>query len=142
MLVGPSHRPQLPLVPHPSQGLAGVFRYLQDLDQAVSVYMSTLVGDTFGFVGAQGISGTGQQARNLRGNVTIVGGATSSVASFLQVEADASYYVVLGLRPGLGTPTAEIVARYGSTGTTSLSITLNQAPGTGNSVIVDWTLIR
>lgn len=91
MLIGPSHRPQLPIPPDESLGLQGVFDYLRSIDRAVNVYISSIVGNSVGVIGTRGISGTGVPANNFNRILFPLGGTNSAVWTFMNFEPDATY---------------------------------------------------
>jgi len=90
-----------------------------------------------------GLSGTAIGSRNLRGSVTIRGPSTSARVVFARREADPEYFVALGVRPSAGRPSAgSLQASYASPAADGFTINVQSPPGAGNSVAVDWHLIR
>lgn len=77
------------------------------------------------------------------GSVTISGTSTTGVVTLSPAQADTSYYVSFGQSAISGTPAADsyIIESY-SKATGSFTITLKAAPGVGNSVTIDWNLMR
>ena len=141
MLVGPSYKPILPRAPEDSTGLAGIFAYLRQFDRAINSFFSTVTANSSGLIGTSGISALGDRAQNLRGSVSITGTATNALVTFTSMELNASYFLTLGSRPGVGTAPL-VYPQYLSMTATGFSIHVSAAPGSGNSSIVDWHLIR
>lgn len=96
MLLGPANRPTLPHPPHETQGIRGILDYINELDQALNTYISTLVVDTFGLIGVRGLSSSGTPAQNLVKHSLAIGGATSATWSFDNIELDTSYLLLYG----------------------------------------------
>lgn len=90
-----------------------------------------------------GLSAGQTQSNNLRGSETIVGSATSTPVTFTTPETDGSYFVTAIVSAVSGTPANDARRAY-VTGKTYQGFTINTeaAPGAGNSVTVDWHLIR
>ena len=139
MLVGPPQRPMLPFPVQQSDDIESIYRYLRGMYEALTVAFSTITVTSSGFLGATGISGTGEVARNLRGSVIIAPGTTSTTVSLLMIEPNASYFVTLGVRPGISCP--YVTANYSTPLTTSFLITVSADPTPGFA-IVNWHLIR
>ena len=93
MLTGPPHRPQLPRPPHETEGLAGIYQYLRQLDQALGVSLSAIVGNTIGMLGVKGLSSSGVVARNFVRQSLNIGGQTSINWVFTNIEVDASFMI-------------------------------------------------
>lgn len=90
MLIGPGTRPVFPTPPDRTTGLAGVYRYLEDLENAFAFNHANIVLNSFGFIGIRGLSGMGTTSNNFVKSLDI-----SSVCSitwtFTNLEADATY---------------------------------------------------
>ena len=92
-----------------------------------------------------GISGSTQAARNLRGTVDVSGSATfaSLVFPVLQPEADDNYRLVLTPVSLVGSPAAgSSRVRNVSKATSGFTVYVEAAPGTNSSVTFDWILVR
>jgi len=90
-----------------------------------------------------GLSGAATMSRNLRGSVTIQGQSTSARVVFARREVDSKYFVALGVRPSSGKPSAgALLASYASPAADGFTVNVQSPPGAGNSVTVDWHLIR
>jgi hypothetical protein len=79
----------------------------------------------------------------IHGSVTIAGSAMTAVVRFDKPQPDDRYRVVLS--PGIdqGTPSAGSLRPFWSSkGSGGFSINLEAAPGDGNSIVVDWVVIR
>jgi|SRR5712671_5004205 len=140
MLLGPSQRSQLPDVPT-SGNLADIQAYLKNLDRYLSSLVSNLV-NTPTFVGILGISGTGQPANNLRGEVLITGAATSSIVSFMHIEQNTSYMLWLTAHGATGVSLPLVVTGWTGPMSTGFMALVSGAPGVSNFHIVDWFLLR
>lgn len=93
--------------------------------------------------GVKGISATATAANNLRGSVTISNTATSAVVTFPTAEVNASYYIQATVASVSGSPaTGSWRLRTGGKSTTGFTVLLEVAPGSGNSVTIDWLLVR
>jgi hypothetical protein len=93
-----------------------------------------------------GISGTHVHAQNLRGSIRLSDENKSGAVIFATPEIDTNYYVNATATTGTTPkPTFQTGAnRVYITGKSKEGFTLNleAAPGTGNSVTVDWILVR
>jgi hypothetical protein len=99
-----------------------------------------LPGSIKGITGIGAVSGN---PKNLRGSVTISGTTTTATVTFTQPEDDASYFVTPAVSGTTGIPAAGSTRVYATNKTASgFMLNLEAAPGTGNSVTVDWILIR
>lgn len=92
---------------------------------------------------AGGLSAGAVASANLRGQVTVSGAATTATNTFGTAEADASYNITLTPVSSTGTPAAGSnrvlsVSKLGA----SFTVTVEAAPGVGNTVTFDWKLIR
>jgi hypothetical protein len=77
------------------------------------------------------------------GSVTITDAATTAVATFAAAQADTSYQVQVTLTGSTGTPDAGSTAPSSVTkATDKATVTVSPAPGVGNSVTFDVTVIR
>ncbi len=93
--------------------------------------------------GATGTPAAGDAGTNLRGTVTVTGAATTGVVTFGTAEPNATYYLVCTPISSTGAPAAGSnrivsIAKLAATAT----ITVEVAPGVGNTVVFDWVLIR
>jgi len=102
-----------------------------------------LVLEKRGITKIGGLSATTTEARNLSGDETVEGDATTVTIKFNTPELDKKYYLTVTPTTLTGTPTP------GSTRVRSVvkdlntaTITLESAPGAGASVTFDWHLIR
>ncbi|MDD3925805.1 MAG: glycosyl hydrolase family 28-related protein [bacterium] len=93
--------------------------------------------------GVRGISATNTACRNMRGSVTITSTNASGAVAFPLAEADTNYYVTASVAGVTGTPATGATRAY-VTGksTTGFTVNLETAPGAGNSVRVEWHVIR
>jgi hypothetical protein len=90
-----------------------------------------------------GISQTNVKARNLRGSVTISDEDSSGFVTFPAPEPDNSYFVTATCVSAHGNPPADARHIFLKTkAETGFEIGLDSAPGGGNSVTVDWILMR
>lgn len=91
----------------------------------------------------EGVSGTTTPAKNLRGSVTISDFSTSGTVTFGIAEINTAYFVTATVSAVSGTPaTGSTRAHISNKTTTGFTVELEVAPGTANSVTVDWILIR
>lgn len=97
MLLGVPLRPQLPPIPLQGTDLEGIRRYLEQLDQAVFVYISEVLTGAVGLLGVRGISSSGTVAQNFLPGPLVPGVTTTSLLRLPRLEPDASY--VLFLQP-------------------------------------------
>lgn len=110
----------------------------------IAVDANLVLTDPYNMTGLQGLSGVfGTQANNLRGQVTVSGAATTGTATFATAETNATYFVELTPTASTGTPAA------GSNRVLSVAknaanfvVTVEAAPGVGNTVTFDWKLTR
>ena len=113
------------------------------LDAGNNVIWWDDVGNALGLTlqAVNAIGTTNTPAKTLRGSVSITGAATTAAVTF--TEADASYFVTLGARNAGGTPAAGSL-RASASGILAAGFTVNLevAPGVGNTVRVDWMLVR
>ena len=94
-------------------------------------------------VNAGGISGTGQNARHLRGSVIISGNATSARVVFEKAEVDANYFPIVQVAGVSGKPALGSTRVYATDlKKTGFTIRTEAAPGIGNSVRVCWIVVR
>ena len=77
-----------------------------------------------------------------RGTVTLSGATTSANVVLGTPEPDTTYMVVLGAAPGAGAAGGCSRAYYTSKSTTGFAVNVEVAPGAGQSVSVDWRLLR
>jgi hypothetical protein len=89
------------------------------------------------------ISGTQTRAENLRGSARIADGEAQAQVRFARPEPDGMYYVSATVSGVKGNPSwsarrAGVTAKSDS----GFTIVLENAPGPGNSVTVDWILVR
>ena len=89
------------------------------------------------------ISATRTKARNLRGSVRFAETAASATVRFERPEPDARYFVsaVVSEITGRPAPGARRVAVTGKRAA-GFTVILEDAPGPGNAVEVDWILVR
>ena len=130
MLIGPSHRSFLPRVPDPSEGLDGIYRYLEDFDRAASHYLSAIVANTVGLVGVRGISSTGTVSQNFIGRL-MISAVTQASFIFTGLEANVSYMVFSqpsvssGVSiTGITAETSRILFDFGSVTPTNASLNI------------------
>jgi Pectate lyase superfamily protein len=112
-----------------------------DVDDAGGLYIAHGLG--VAPLNTTGISGTLTPARNLRGSVTIQGGASEAQVRFAAAEPDAAYYLNCTVTAVHGSPRAE-ATRVRADGKTARGFTIRSEvpPGGDNAVTVDWMLIR
>jgi len=92
---------------------------------------------------ARGISGSDVPARNMRGSVTIAGASTEAAVTFGTPEEDANYFVTATAVSGSGTPArGSLIVFVKDKTTAGFKICLAEAPGEGNTVQVDWIMVR
>ncbi len=91
----------------------------------------------------RGVSSTETRPQNLRGSLTIRDANSSGAVIFSASEPDANYYAMAVVTATTGTPPngAKHVSISGKNAT-GFTVNLEAAPGTKNSVTVDWILIR
>lgn len=79
----------------------------------------------------------------LWGNFTISGTNNTATMTFGEPQADAIYWVVVSVKDYSGSPPPEalVAIRHAYT-TTTFTVTINAAPGAGNSVTFNWLLVR
>lgn len=89
------------------------------------------------------ISGTAVKSQNLRGAVTVAASASGAPVVFARPERDASYFVVAVVSASSGRPQpgATRVSVSGKT-PAGFQVLLEAPPGPGNSVTIDWLLVR
>lgn len=91
----------------------------------------------------KGLSSTTVLANNFTNFVDITGAATTATVTFGTAETSAAYGVVFGVWHVAGTPASGSEAVYmTSRATTGFTINLRAAPGVGNTVRVQWMLVR
>ena len=92
---------------------------------------------------AKGISGTDVAARNLRGRVTISGGGKLIAVKFATPEPDAEYFVTatcVSVKGDVPDGARHVFIKGKSK--TGFDVCLEDAPGKGSNVDVDWILVR
>ena len=111
------------------------------LDDEVSASADAEGRLTLSTVGS--ISATRTKARNLRGSVRLAETSVSAIVSFETPEPDARYFVSAVVSEIIGQP-ATGARRVAVTGKSAAGFTviLEEAPGRGNAVEVDWILVR
>ncbi len=111
------------------------------LDDEVSASADAEGRLTLSTVGS--ISATRTKARNLRGSVRLAETSASAIVSFETPEPDARYFVSAVVAEIIGQP-ATGARRVAVTGKSAAGFTviLEEAPGRGNAVEVDWILVR
>jgi hypothetical protein len=95
------------------------------------------------YTGMVSLSGTDVLGNNLRGNLVISGSSSTGTVTFATNEPDSSYYLSVTPVSSTGTPVAgsnRILSVAKNAG--NFVVTLETAPGGGNSVTFDWHLIR
>jgi hypothetical protein len=140
MLIGPAQRPTLPDVPPSSANINDIYDYLRKLDRYLQATVASMVNTT-NIAGLQGLSGTGLVENNFRGSVNISGSATAAVVSLPHLEPNTSYFLWLTPHFGTGTPPL-VTATWTGPLTTSFLAVISGAPGTSNSIQVDWVILR
>jgi hypothetical protein len=90
-----------------------------------------------------GISQTTVKAQNLRGSVAISGAESSAAIAFAAPEPDENYFVTATSVSATGNPLAGARNVY-VTGKSSngFEVCVQEAPGEGSAVQVDWILVR
>lgn len=93
--------------------------------------------------GPAGLSSTDTVSKNLNGQVTVSGASTTATFIFGTAETDANYRLSLTPVSSTGTPAAGSnrvlsVSKLGA----SFTVTVEAAPGVGNTVVFDWHLLR
>ena len=129
MLTGVPLRPQLPPLPELEEGIEGIHHYLRSLDHAVQVYISDVLTGAIGFLGTKGISSSGTISQNFVKGALAIGGQTSAVWTFANIEMDASY--ILFTQPS---STASVVLLSMSQTPTSASFNFSGAVPTGQTM--------
>jgi hypothetical protein len=89
----------------------------------------------------KGLSGTSTEAKNLRGVASFTGSTVSVAVTFPVAEPDNAYYVVLGVSTNVQANYA-VAARAVNPQTTGFTVEISAAPGTGNTISVNWMLVR
>ncbi len=90
-----------------------------------------------------GISATNYVANNLRGSHTMVAGHTADIVSFPVAETNSAYYIVATVSGITGTPPVEATRCWISDKTANgFTLHVEADPGVGNSVTVDWIMVR
>lgn len=91
----------------------------------------------------EGISATATRAMNLRGQATIGGANKQVVVKFPTPEPDEEYFITATVVSTEGSPAPEARNTF-ITGKSAggFNLHLQKAPGEGNSVKVDWILVR
>lgn len=95
--------------------------------------------------GLRGLSTTKTPANNIAGTASITGAATTATVTFGTAEPDTSYNIYLTPAVSGGTPAAGSLrasAPIAQRATGSFRIDLEAAPGAGNTVAIDWLLLR
>ena len=141
MLIGTPNRPALPDPPHVFDNLEEIRKYLVQMQQAVNVYISSITASSIGIIGVRGFSSYGVVSENFVGSVTIQGTATAAVVTLMNIEHDTSYMVLTNVHPGVGSP-LNFTSTWQSPKTTSFVAVISGAPGTSNSVVINWELLR
>ena len=91
----------------------------------------------------EGISATETGAKNLRGQVQISGGDKEARVTFAEPEPDAGYFVAATAVSAEGEPAGGAWSVHiGEKAAGGFRVFLQEAPGQGNSVKVDWILVR
>lgn len=100
--------------------------------------------DPINMSGLRGLSGVfGTSAANLRGQLTVTGAAITGTVTFGAAEASAAYQISFTPVSSTGTPAAGSNRPLSVTKNAgSAVLTVEAAPGVGNSVTFDWVLIR
>ena len=82
-------------------------------------------------------------SRMIHGEATVSDTNTGFSVTFTSELPDDDYFVVVQAKSSTGTPTAESLIIAAKTySTTGFSVTLQLAPGAGDSVTYDWQLIK
>ncbi len=90
-----------------------------------------------------GLSATSMAAKNFRGSLTLSGPQTSEAVRFGAAESDSGYFVVASVSALSGKPASGSTRVFVTDKSTSgFTVHLESAPGAGNSITVDWILIR
>src|SRR5262249_62099476 len=77
------------------------------------------------------------------GSVAIAGSVTTAMVRFDSPEPDDRYRIELSPGIGRGTPRPGSLRPYWSSkGPAGFTVNLETAPGEGNSVVVDWLVVR
>lgn len=92
MLLGPPAFPRFPGVPRRGADLEDIRKYLENLDEAVQRFFSSIVINSVAVVGLRGLSGSGVGARNFVQSLNI-GNATLVEWKFSTPEPDPSYLI-------------------------------------------------
>lgn len=120
--------------------LSGAKRFQIDIGSTVD-FSSDI--QAYRFSAVKGISATTTFANNLTGYVDISGASTTATVTFATAETDAAYGILFGVWHVAGTPASGSEAVYmTSRATTGFTVNLRSAPGGGNTVRVQWMLIR
>ncbi len=119
---------------------------MTDVTTNVNSFGNFIIDSTGTIRGATALSGdriVAPKNGNLRGSVTISGASTSGTVTFGQSETDGNYFVSAVVGATSGSPAAGSTRVYVTgKGTTGFTVNDEVAPGAGNSVTVDWHLIR
>jgi hypothetical protein len=107
---------------------------------AKSTYFGGKLANLAGNTGGSGSYFAG--ISNVLGGTTLFGAAVSSVSVTLPwSQANSNYKIALGAGVGSGNPAAgSMRPSWSNKGTSGFTINLEAAPGSGNSVNVDWTV--
>lgn len=77
------------------------------------------------------------------GTVSVADAATGNTVTFSTAQPDTSYIVMIQVKGFTGSPpigATQVITKTYNTG--NFSFTVNQAPGTGNTVNFEWLLVR
>ncbi len=113
----------------------------------VAVPSGRIGGRTNNELAIQGVIGIGGDGTNdalqLRGQVTISDTSTTAGVTFGTAEANVTYFIAAIVTATSGTPaTGSTRIHITAKATTGFTVNVEVAPGTSNSVTIDWIMVR
>ena len=94
MLYGSPSRLSVPLLPQSNTNLQDIVRYIRDAIDALSIYTTSITGNTVGIMNARGFSSTGIRSENFVQGLLPIGGLTSAVWTLARFEPNATYLIL------------------------------------------------
>lgn len=98
MLIGPGTRPVFPSPPDRTEGLEGIYRYIEDLESVFGFNHANIVLNSFGLIGVRGLSSMGTTSNNFVKSLDISSVCTITW-TFSNLEADATYMLFVSTFP-------------------------------------------
>lgn len=96
-----------------------------------------------GLFNVKAISSTATPGKNLCGIITISGASTTGTVTFANIETNTSYRAVACVTASTGTPAAGSTRlQISSKSVSGFTVVPEAAPGVGNSITVDWMILR